>query len=103
MAQLQIESSLIQRFHLVRAPSLEAKLPGTVPLVFSRMRNERAQRRMAWTEHEAGTVTCSDCVDDSRWIPQAARTTRGIGARLAAGVVGSPKERGSVYPSEGFG
>jgi len=37
------ESSLVRRFQLATAPTLEARLPGTVPIVFSRMRNERAQ------------------------------------------------------------
>ncbi|MCX4174576.1 MULTISPECIES: AraC family transcriptional regulator [Paraburkholderia] len=44
MASLSFESALVRRFHLVKAPTLEARLPGTSPIVFSRMRSERAQR-----------------------------------------------------------
>jgi AraC family transcriptional regulator len=44
MASLSFESALVRRFHLAHAPTLEARLPGTVPIVFSRMRSDHAQR-----------------------------------------------------------
>ncbi len=44
MASLSLENTLVRRFQLERAPTLEAKLPGTVPIIFSRMRSDRAQR-----------------------------------------------------------
>jgi AraC family transcriptional regulator len=43
MASLSLETSLVRRFHLARAPTLEARMSGTPPVVFSRMRSERAQ------------------------------------------------------------
>lgn len=38
------ENTLVRRFQLAKAPTLEAKLPGTVPIAFSRMRSDQAQR-----------------------------------------------------------
>jgi hypothetical protein len=37
------ENALVERFQLAQAPTLEACMSGTAPIVFSRMRNERAQ------------------------------------------------------------
>ena len=44
MTAPSLESSLVRRFQLAKAPTLEARLPGTIPIAFSRMRNDRAQR-----------------------------------------------------------
>jgi AraC-like DNA-binding protein len=44
MASFSLENSLVRRFQLAQAPTLEAKLQGTSPIVFSRMRSDHAQR-----------------------------------------------------------
>lgn len=44
MTAPSFESSLVSRFHLAKAPTLEARLPGTLPIAFSRMRSAYAQR-----------------------------------------------------------
>jgi AraC family transcriptional regulator len=43
MAAQSVESALVSRFHLARAPTLEARVSGTPPIVFSRMRAEASQ------------------------------------------------------------
>jgi AraC-like DNA-binding protein len=43
MALVSTEGSLVKRFHLQSAPTLTARLSGTAPIAFSRMRNETAQ------------------------------------------------------------
>jgi AraC family transcriptional regulator len=43
MAVLSVESTLVQRFNLACAPTLEARVSGTAPIVFSRIRAERPQ------------------------------------------------------------
>lgn len=42
MATLSFENNLVKRFQLAQAPTLEARMSGAAPIVFSRMRNERA-------------------------------------------------------------
>jgi len=44
MTAPSLESSLVRRFHLAKAPTLEARLAGSLPIAFSRMRSGRAQR-----------------------------------------------------------
>jgi AraC family transcriptional regulator len=43
MVSPSIESTLVKRFQLARAPTLVANVAGTPPIVFSRMRSERSQ------------------------------------------------------------
>ena len=45
MAAPVVENTLVKRFQLARAPTLEARVAGTAPIVFSRMRSERSQPR----------------------------------------------------------
>jgi AraC family transcriptional regulator len=43
MVSPTFESALVKRFQLARAPTIEARVAGTPPIVFSRMRSERSQ------------------------------------------------------------
>jgi len=43
MAAQSVESTLVKRFHLARAPTLEARVSGMPPIVFSRMHSESSQ------------------------------------------------------------
>jgi AraC family transcriptional regulator len=43
MVSPSFESTLVQRFQLARAPTLAARVAGTPPIVFSRMRSQRPQ------------------------------------------------------------
>src|ERR1700729_3245871 len=66
-------------------------------------RNAFARRAVAPTKHEARNATCSDYVDDSRWAPRGASTTRGANTSWTVHATGESPGGKGVYPSEGFG
>src|SRR5260370_410035 len=45
MATSTVESTLVERFNLASAPTLEAPVSGAAPIVFSRIRADRPQTR----------------------------------------------------------
>jgi hypothetical protein len=65
--------------------------------------NVLARRVVASSKPEAGTATCGDCVDGSRWGPGEAGAKRAVNTSWTVRAAGEPHAGGGVYPSEGFG
>ncbi len=57
MGSPSVESSLVRRFQLAQAPTLEARLSGDPPVVFSRMRSDRAQLGRSISPREEDAFT----------------------------------------------
>ncbi len=57
MASSSVESTLVRRFQLAQAPTLEARVSGTAAMVFSRMRAARSQPGRSISPREENAFT----------------------------------------------